>query len=1073
MKDKSLTYKLNIVKNYGNLIFNLSRFLKINSGNGYDAIYKLVKSKPQGDKIITAENIASHKQLWDVSNNNIPVLPFEKSLIWNLVLIKNNIGLINSFIKDKCALENLIFNGAYDEACELLDKIDDDYCCSIWSLETRLLIEKLSGNPGKDLELNDNVLLISDLLKIKVDVHEQGARYQKKVKDLVLRMTKSEALRAYLFFKTGVTFELNKESAQAILMYESANSIIDIFLTTQHIILNLSENIKNNRILGQILTETAMLFEDKSLKCVSDIIFNSKTGNSTGRYAEILNCFNKNDFNEFIRNFQSNKKDYITNIHLIYLYIISLISAGYEYEQVDDNGNLGDRIIKRLFLYLTQDKIEGNNSIAELDAICRICDSCYSGKELRYLFNKFFKPNPTSPLSVMTDEAAVELKDYFSGSANRLINIYYSEPEEYSDILQEAEAPFDGNEKLRTYMEMVDSYMYYYHYLDTCKFDDALNVLIWKYVSHNTITHALNITEITRWLEEIKYDQDVSIQKLIYINEVDDFKDLQTSAFLNFLDCNDLTEPLDVLKIEDIESELKKFYLEKICTMENLSQLYSLFERSDEVEEYRIKICKKLIEISDGDEKNALEEEISNIYRQINKRQKLSKLNEGKLSVDFEAVGEAVLGEMNNLFRLYKATPENLMELYQSGDLFIKELQTLIESHPGVKIYVSKRSRIVKEMYENYLKEFCFGKNGLDIYLSTRIRHGAFSNQIMKVFMAHEITNDSLSKAGKGKAEELISIYSEIEDTINDIIQNKLKVNYENDNSSAIFNYYDDDLAFYDGAEKMISKSCVSAEACLFLFEDLVIYKTNEFLRKIKNDLLISTHKKFSISLDKLLFKAKEIVDDNEFIMSLEKNINDCNVELKEVMEKISDWFVISQDRSWPDFSFSELTDLCCEIGKSLNLNFEKAEINKNVDDCYMVKGKYFKHLNDIFVILQNNAFAHSGFDNKKDLKINIEIFINANSQIEILFCNNLNLKTLNINEIEKNIKIINKYFENGSYTDSHLHKEGGTGLLRTINMLFYILQIGETFKVQRVDDIFEVHIILKREVLNEENIAA
>ena len=81
-----------------------------------------------------------------------------------------------------------------------------------------------------------------------------------------------------------------------------------------------------------------------------------------------------------------------------------------------------------------------------------------------------------------------------------------------------------------------------------------------------------------------------------------------------------------------------------------------------------------------------------------------------------------------------------------------------------------------------------------------------------------------------------------------------------------------------------------------------------------------------------------------------------------------------------------------------------------------------------------------------------------------------MDIKKLNINEVDEKIDKINSYYENGNFTDSHLHKEGGTGLLRTINILFSILKIGEVFKVKREDDIFGVHIILKKELLNEEN---
>lgn len=239
MKDKSITYKLNIIKGQGGFFYNFSQFLLKNDGSGYYGFYQLLKGRKEGAKLLNGCLVKSSEELWDFSIYNIPRLALEKNLLWNLVLIKSNISLINNFINDKKILENLLFNGQFDSALDLLDKIDKNYSYSLWGIEIRLLLEKLSGIPSKELNLNNNTKTLADLLKLKVDIREKGERYNRKITDFISRSGLNNDISTYLCYKMGIKFKLDFNSAQSILYYDS-NSIIDIFLTTQYLILNLN-----------------------------------------------------------------------------------------------------------------------------------------------------------------------------------------------------------------------------------------------------------------------------------------------------------------------------------------------------------------------------------------------------------------------------------------------------------------------------------------------------------------------------------------------------------------------------------------------------------------------------------------------------------------------------------------------------------------------------------------------------------------------------------------------------------------------------------------------------------------
>ena len=1079
MKDNSLSYKLRIIKNQGSLIYNFRQFLLKNDGEGFEKIYDLIKVKKMGETIIHSNFVFSYDDLWANENNFCPDLPLEKTIIWNLVLIKKNIDVINEFIKAKKELEENILNASFIKAREILEWINTNCGYSLWGLEVKAFLDSML-NVDEDIGLTGVGATLFEFFKLKVDTREKGRRFEKKAFELCERMAKSIELKEYLQYRMAILGGINKENVASILFYESFNGLIDIFLSMQTISLNLIDFLLQNKIIKELLESIADICIDKSFQFLISK-YNKQELVIASKFSTLIELFQDNNYIQFIQEFEKITKK---NVHLIYLYVIALLNAGIGYNEIKDDGTITNKLIKSLYLYLTDNIGVNPNNTEELSSFSRISDCFTFGKELQYFLNDFFADKPAWFGGTMYTEEICEVREFYLHSDNPFLTVYYENSQDYFGdnvelLLQNwKEKPSGYIEK---YQNMIKAYSFYHTCLATERYDDALRILIQKLVDDSEVVRWMEIPKLTEWLKGKKKETDITIEKLIFMMIVPDFKDLRGSILLNFLDYNRLEEPIEVLGVDFIDRQLGVFYLEKICRKENLSAIYTLFESSEQVENYRIEICKKLLNCEEIRNKKDIQEEINEIYRQRTQRQKLNQLEKGKLSVDFSAINGTIRKEVEELFQLYNITSEADKELYEANSLLapeLKELKDRLEKRSvgeewKIIFFISKRAMILKEMYECYLKEFCFGNNGLDIYLSTRIRHGTFANQILKVLSAHNITKERFIKCETDKEQKLLALYSRIEFSIKEFIKNKLKVNYIDKNSEAIFNYYENDMSFYEKLNAEFMQKCRSTDECLVLFENTIVDKTNEYLKQVREFYLVELKNGLSELLERLLSSAKEIISDRNYIIALEKNINDCNVELKETFDKINGWFSISQDRSWADFSFDELMELCKEIGKNLHLNFDKAIINCNISTKFEVKGAYCKYLNDIFLILQNNAFTHSGFtDSVQNLTICIDIREKEDNHIEIVFKNNLNIVEIDVGKLDENIGRVNQYFTKANYTDTHLHKEGGTGLLRTINILFSILEIGQDFLVCRNEDVFEVHIILKKgELLNEKNI--
>ena len=78
MKDKSLTYKLNLITNNGNFFNNLTQFLLKSNGDGYESIFQIIKKKASGKLLLESYKLSSYNDLWDIYKPRIGQLNLEK-----------------------------------------------------------------------------------------------------------------------------------------------------------------------------------------------------------------------------------------------------------------------------------------------------------------------------------------------------------------------------------------------------------------------------------------------------------------------------------------------------------------------------------------------------------------------------------------------------------------------------------------------------------------------------------------------------------------------------------------------------------------------------------------------------------------------------------------------------------------------------------------------------------------------------------------------------------------------------------------------------------------------------------
>lgn len=167
--------------------------------------------------------------------------------------------------------------------------------------------------------------------------------------------------------------------------------------------------------------------------------------------------------------------------------------------------------------------------------------------------------------------------------------------------------------------------------------------------------------------------------------------------------------------------EVEIYFLRYVCIQSVLDTTRQV-EGTENIETERLKILEILLEKKDIDGRELLEVEHENILTSAIIRNLTSQIGRGKISVDTEKMREAKYAYFSDTFHLY--TTRRLLEDYgfEAESTAQDNVQNILHSSS-----VAILSRLVVEFIDDFVNNT---KYGLNVYLSSEIRHGIFENQI-------------------------------------------------------------------------------------------------------------------------------------------------------------------------------------------------------------------------------------------------------------------------------------------------------------------------------------------------------
>ncbi len=160
----------------------------------------------------------------------------ECELNWYIAHINNIKEQINLFLLYRNQYENFLILGKYEQALEMLNKINKEICVSIWGLDNLFILAESESGLEKNKEIlanvnskgcNSWVSIFADLFSFKAEKGVNNRQYLHRIERLFSNVT--DDIKSFFEEKLYPIYNISMNNIYDLLYYNKRLSIIDMY----------------------------------------------------------------------------------------------------------------------------------------------------------------------------------------------------------------------------------------------------------------------------------------------------------------------------------------------------------------------------------------------------------------------------------------------------------------------------------------------------------------------------------------------------------------------------------------------------------------------------------------------------------------------------------------------------------------------------------------------------------------------------------------------------------------------------------------------------------------------------
>lgn len=973
--------------------------------------------------------------------------------------------MIQEFLHDKKKFEYMVLYGKYDGAIKILESSLQTYGYTFWYIQNKLtilsvfeeddkLISFYEEISGKGIEQSFIFYLITTVywishtntpndtydILIKGDVNtirEVELNWASSLIQYVSQSSLSDDTVDYTDFLVGV---------------QHAFSVLDQYLYTRDWLISITHSIssndddEHNKKYLPLLIEHAEKLHNISLDTVCSrsnelLGINKFNPEFSDVSKKLIQDYSEGNYGAVIDIFLNHRESLISPESFILLFAKS---AAYQGIQFDQNRSPLDFFANKLLSLLTlnQDPLKTLQEIESFRYKLQHHDWCRSIDATLFVLLKhyfFYKDNYKFLNACIF---SIEVNPVFLSKLTQKNELFYIDWVEYKALtsgrkLRHELTHCEGKnfDKLNQLLESTD----------ILKLDKISDISEF-YLKHNQINNLVkfcvkNICENEHFFiffpikkivahlkrqvarETVEPSLEITIIYEIYTRYFDDTDTVPLAmALKKLLQKSNVKKPSDLWpKVHHYPKNIKRMFFKNICS-ENILDSIDCFESTSDLKSERLKIIEQLLSEHLIDDNEYIEEKQS-IINSLITESTLANLSAGRIFVDKKKIENRFFNEAKLIKEEYSKISEDI------------NFKSISDFHQNQKLTFegSDKTSLIKKLIDSVFKAYLTDYHlGLEMCLSTQIRHNHFSDQVCSKLIkeqilpsekhsnAHQYWIDKYTRIGANNVllselDEIISIFSTLYYSNIDQAKEWMKITFQ-DSSINCFNYSTFPIKHIENIiyqfEDINSPPKNTLNAILLMLDDM----TENNLKSINHKLNANFRHKVNSLLDSLII-SPAFKEFNDKVMYLKG-------ELQEDINKVSSWFNFSKGELNIDM-LNSLIYTSTDVFNSMKNN--KNNFKLELQDDIKIESKHARPL----LIALTNCYDNSvkyGI-NQQNTEIQVTTTLKANNsytiQIQNLVSKVQYIANNKTNNLHENIMSLER-----------MNYEGGTGLAKTLHSL-------------------------------------
>jgi hypothetical protein len=1092
---------------------------KDNLGEIRDAI-QIVMKNPRFKNVFSDVLYCHNIEFFSPVQNGKFQINIKKEIQWLLTHIELSQADILVFLEDKNEIDKLFLLEEFSDIENKLERIKNIVGYNLWYFEQLFLIKENIGGLKENLTYLSNIvdqinsywiLIQLDHLSKRAEKNLSHVNYRTLLGNSIKNLDATDEIKEYFLYKLDYISYFNFTSTSFYSYFDNRNTIADRVLSFENIICELFRN-KDLRTLNSIkyiIRSLAEILPGSQVINNANFILNGLY-RPCKNFSKLIYAYEfliTGFFDDTLIKSKELMQEDPLCIEAYELYIYSIILLNRDFETTGIS-SLVDDILEHLYNIISRNSQFQESADAISNIISRFFSSSWAKKLYgllsyhvltsterdKYVYSLFLH---SDGFNLYTCSEIIYSESKVQGQFQKLlpsntsiqhlfetlyieksINIadYTTYPTIFSDqyiaksfinngnieLAQQALEKIIANGNLPNFLFVSNLTMLFDLYLNNNQLREAISIYSKQFVRNEFYTINFDKSFL---IEKIKTSEFSGVNDLLALpilfnaSEIDDYS--KYVSYDEFMSENSYDKPTDIFSgYERYDQKELIYFFWKVCIPEVL-HFSTKFDGINDIDEERIKICDFLIEI---DKKNVhdYKGEIESISTRLLIRQTIKDVNKGRITINIDQLKANELSSKQDIFKRFLDI-QKIVETskVKSIDTSISKLNdATIEKdvNEDVEFAVGEISFIsFKNIIIELRDKFFFSKEyGLDGYLSTRIRHGSFFNQIRSVFESLNLMTQKDSITGgyqnssywQGKLpyylidksegiQNILKDFSQKIDFYTDyIVKEKIQIKTEKtkEKNNALFDFSlgsSNLTVLYED----LNKKAKDYKSFLDLLFNHFLSGLTVQLHEIINHFDSEIKDKYVAIIDEAINELKSLMeypppDLMEAFMVAKTNIQD-------EIYNITDWFNFSDSNIDQHLDISTIIQTSVELTNAIYLGYKIKPIIRSQSE-FSIVGLACHHLIYIFKILFDNIVIHSNVDPKfQEVNIDWEFEIHT----KVLEFNISNKIDRDIDELKQKLDAqIQAWDQVEVDYEEKINNEGGTGIAKINRILRYDL---------------------------------